>query len=91
VRAHSGSVDEADNICDTPLFIKSVDHLDPTMALGFLARTQVELDDLIHRLSSSKLCAIMRELPNMDFEFKGDLDNLDMDLPDTDDEFEILC
>jgi len=91
VRAHSGSVDKADNICDTPLFIKSVDHLDPTMALGFLARTQVELDDLIHRLSSSKLCAIMRELPNMDFEFKGDLDNLDMDLPDTDDEFEILC
>jgi len=91
VRAHSGSVDEADNICDSPLFIKSVDHLDPTMALGFLARTQVELDDLIHRLSSSKLCAIMRELPNMDFEFKGDLDNLDVDLPDTDDEFEILC
>jgi cysteine protease ATG4 len=91
VRAHSGSVDEADNTCDSPLFIKSVEHLDPTMALGFLARTQVELDDLIHRLSSSKLCAIMRELPNMDFEFKGDLDNLDVDLPDTDDEFEILC
>lgn len=92
VRAHSGSVNESDNICESPLFIKSVDHLDPTMALGFLARTQVELDDLIHRLSSSKLCAIMRELPSMDFEFKGgDLGDLDLDLPDTDDEFEILC
>ena len=92
MRAHSGSVNESDNICESPLFIKSVDHLDPTMALGFLARTQVELDDLIHRLSSSKLCAIMRELPSMDFEFKGgDLGDLDLDLPDTDDEFEILC
>ena len=61
------------------------------MALGFLARTQVEFDDLIHRLTKSKLCAIMKSLPKTDFEFSGNLDNLDVDLPDTDDEFEILC
>lgn len=92
VRQHSDSVKEEEYSCDSPLFIKSVDHLDPTMALGFLARTQVELDDLIHRLSTSKLCAIMESLPDTNFDFSGrNLDDLDVDLPDTDDEFEILC
>lgn len=74
------------HICESPLYIPSIERLDPTMALGFVVRDQVELDDLIERLDKLKLCAVMKSLPNMDFG-----SDLDCDMPDTDDEFEILC
>ena len=51
------------HICELPLYIPSIERLDPTMALGFVVRDQVELDDLIERLDKLKLCAVMKSLP----------------------------
>lgn len=72
-----------DYSCDQPLIIPSVGRLDPSMALGFLCRNQLEFTDLVDKLHKSNLCAVMKELP-----LYGS--DLDCDLPDTDDEFEVL-
>lgn len=81
-------VDGSSHVCDSPLFIPSVDRLDPSLALGFVVKNQFELDDLVARLGDSRLCAILRTLPKADFSTDFDFD---CDMPDTDDEFEILC
>jgi len=86
----------------SPLILPNVTYLDPSLALGFLVNSKSELDNLLDKIDSSNLCAVMKILPNFDFSersipsksnicMENDINiNDDFDLPDTDDEFEIL-
>jgi len=90
--------------CENPLIINSVDSLDPSLALGFLCKCQNDLENLLDELEKLNLVAVMRSIPDFGFpdsdeEGEGtgnDGTNTtkrkksDFDLPDTDDEFEIL-
>ena len=76
--------DESEFICESPLIIPSLSKLDPSMALGFLVKSSFDLEDLLTRLEKTKLCAVMRETK---YDFDADFD---CNMPDTDDEFEIL-
>ena len=90
--------------CENPLIINSVDSLDPSLALGFLCKCQNDLENLLDELEKLNLVAVMRSIPDFGFpdsdeegEGAGNDGNnttkrkkSDFDLPDTDDEFEIL-
>lgn len=80
--------------CENPLIISNIESIDPSLALGFLCQTQAELDDLLNQLEKLNLMAVMRSLPDFGFpdsdEEGNGMGSKNMDMPDTDDEFEVL-